>query len=168
VAEDDAAHAADPSAAARVTRVGLISDTHGKLDPRAVDIFRREAVAHIIHAGDVGKPAVLWELETVAPVTAVLGNTDHDPALGLGITAQVEIAGVRIAVVHEPVHAGQLPPADVIVVGHTHRPDVHWLGRTLVVNPGSAFRPRSDAGRTLGVLEIGGGGDVQVRVVGLE
>jgi len=168
VAEEAAAPTADSAAAARVTRVGLISDTHGKLDPRAIEVFRREAVAHIVHAGDVGKPEVLWELQTVAPVTAVLGNTDHDPALGLGITAQVEVASVRIAVVHEPAHAGQLPPADVIVVGHTHRPDVHWLGRTLVVNPGSAFRPRSDAGRTVGILEIGDGGETSVRVVGLE
>jgi putative phosphoesterase len=55
-------------------RIGLISDTHGRLDSRVVEIF--EGVDRILHAGDIGGEEILAELGAVAPVTAVLGNTD--------------------------------------------------------------------------------------------
>ncbi|PYO39979.1 MAG: hypothetical protein DMD29_07110 [Gemmatimonadetes bacterium] len=55
-------------------RLGVISDTHGLLRPEIFDIFK--AVDHILHGGDVGKWAILKDLEALAPVTAVYGNTD--------------------------------------------------------------------------------------------
>ncbi|MBU2601551.1 MAG: metallophosphatase family protein, partial [Actinobacteria bacterium] len=54
--------------------VGIISDTHGVLDPRVIDVF--SGVTHIIHAGDVGAAEVLTGLSRIAPVTAVRGNMD--------------------------------------------------------------------------------------------
>ena len=57
-------------------RIGIISDTHGTLDPRAYAALAD--CEHIIHAGDIGGVAILRELETLAPVTAVLGNNDFD------------------------------------------------------------------------------------------
>jgi len=57
-------------------RLGIISDTHGKLPPEVFEVF--EAVDHIFHAGDVGSENILTDLEALAPVTAVYGNT---PAL---------------------------------------------------------------------------------------
>ena len=58
--------------------IGVISDTHNFLDPKIPERFA--GVGHILHAGDIGLPWILQELERVAPVTAVGGNTD-DPAL---------------------------------------------------------------------------------------
>ena len=55
-------------------KLGLISDTHGFLDPRLPKVFR--GVDHILHAGDIGPDHLLAQLESIAPVTAVLGNTD--------------------------------------------------------------------------------------------
>src|SRR5262244_1404709 len=52
--------------------VGIISDTHGLLRPEAVDALSHAAM--IIHAGDVGEPAVLDRLRELAPVVAVRGN----------------------------------------------------------------------------------------------
>ncbi|TLM92966.1 MAG: metallophosphoesterase family protein, partial [Actinobacteria bacterium] len=51
--------------------VGLISDTHGRLDARVIDVFEAAGVSAIVHAGDVGGAEVLYALEAVAPVTAV-------------------------------------------------------------------------------------------------
>ena len=57
-------------------RIGVISDTHGYLDPAVVKLFG--GVTHIIHAGDVGDAAILATLEAIAPVTAVSGNVESD------------------------------------------------------------------------------------------
>ena len=57
-------------------RIGVISDTHGYLDPAVVKLFG--GVSHIIHAGDVGDAAILATLEAIAPVTAVSGNVESD------------------------------------------------------------------------------------------
>ena len=56
-------------------KLGLISDTHDYLDPRIPELFA--GVDHILHAGDVGRPLLIVELEQIAPVTAVTGNTDE-------------------------------------------------------------------------------------------
>jgi putative phosphoesterase len=67
----------------RVTKIGIISDTHGLLRPEAVAELR--GVELIIHAGDVGgyagedgKAEILRALEEVAPVVAVRGNVDTE------------------------------------------------------------------------------------------
>ncbi len=49
-------------------RIGVVSDTHGYLNPRVVDVL--EGVDRILHAGDIGSQEVILGLETVAPVTA--------------------------------------------------------------------------------------------------
>lgn len=66
-----------------VTKIGIISDTHGLLRPEAVAELR--GVELIIHAGDVGghagedgKAEILRALEEVAPVVAVRGNVDTE------------------------------------------------------------------------------------------
>ena len=56
-------------------KLGVISDTHGTLPAAVHDALA--GVNHILHAGDVGPGDVITELETIAPVSAVLGNTDH-------------------------------------------------------------------------------------------
>jgi putative phosphoesterase len=126
--------------------VGLISDTHGLLRPEVAEAFA--GVEHILHAGDVGSQEVLDGLAQVAPVTAVRGNVDT--GLGLPDVAQLELAGVRVLVVHgdrldsrtpESVAAAH-PGAGLVVFGHSHRPVVGRVGDVLAVNPGSAGRRR--------------------------
>src|SRR5215210_604076 len=56
--------------------IGVISDTHGKLDEQVLDLFA--GVSHIIHAGDIGDEELIWKLENIAPVIAVRGNNDPD------------------------------------------------------------------------------------------
>jgi uncharacterized protein len=128
--------------------VGLISDTHGLLRP---DVHTALAgVSLILHAGDVGD-GILDELELIAPVRAVRGNTDpiDDPLLPGAI--ELELGGVRIHVSHGHETGAPTPAkllarytADVIVYGHTHRQLVVQAGDQWVVNPGAAGARRFD------------------------
>jgi putative phosphoesterase len=130
-------------------RIGIISDTHGLL--RSEVFARFEGVDHILHAGDVGPVEILMELEAIAPVTAVWGNTD-----GLEIRrrapeiAHVELAGAKVVVLHgmqlgaptAEKAAAAYPDADLVVFGHSHKWVIRQVGSVLAVNPGSAGRPR--------------------------
>jgi hypothetical protein len=71
-------------------KIGVISDTHNFFDPRISRLFA--GVEHILHAGDIGLPRIILDLEQIAPVTAVSGNTD-DPGLHYRPTECVELAG---------------------------------------------------------------------------
>jgi putative phosphoesterase len=137
--------------------LGLISDTHGLLRPEALAALR--GCAEILHAGDVGDPAILEALAALAPVHAVRGNVDLDaPLSGLPATWRGELAGVRIVVHHvrEEVRwrAGSV---DVVVYGHTHRPLIEARDGVLWVNPGSAGPRRFDLPVTLARLVVGDG-----------
>lgn len=144
-----------PSEEIRTTRVGVIADTHGRLDPEVLETFA--GVDHIIHAGDIGNPAILMELEAVAPVTAVLGNGDAALAVfGLRPLERFSIEGVRFLVVHIASDAGAPGDVDVVVTGHTHRPLIRTSEGVLYVNPGSPSRSRGD-GHSVAVLDIAGG-----------
>ena len=137
--------------------VGVISDTHGVLPTWVGPIF--EGVDLIMHAGDVGAVAVLDELELIAPVIAVRGNMDSATELApLPDHARRVEAGVRLLMVHEPGHVRWLLaslPADVVIVGHTHRPRVQRDGY-LTVNPGSASRSVGE-GHSVALLRIAEG-----------
>lgn len=140
--------------------IGLISDTHGFLDPKVARIF--EGVAHILHAGDIGGWHIVPELQLVAPVTAVLGN--NDPGLDGRETEIVELAGRKILIHHivTPAHPGsalkerlELVQPDIVMFGHTHQP--HWekLGRRWFANPGYAGKPRFNLRRSVALLDLG-------------
>ena len=138
--------------------IGLISDTHDYLDPKVPSFFR--GVSHIIHAGDVGRPRILLELEQMAPVTAVLGNTDYD--LELKEREWVEVGTRRILVHHIvdlPVPEESLATCirrqrpDAVVFGHTHKAIRQTLGGVLYINPGYAGRRRAGLDRSVALLE---------------
>ena len=126
--------------ASRAVKVGLISDTHGLLRPEAVAALRGSR--YLIHAGDIGDPAVLSELARVAPVTAVRGNNDTGPWAGKLRDAEVlELGAVRIYVLHDLKMLEDDPAKEgyqVVVAGHSHRPREERREGVLYVNPGSA------------------------------
>ena len=137
--------------------VGIISDTHGVLDPRVAQVF--SGVDRILHAGDIGSVAVMLELETIAPVSAVLGNTDREiPGYALPLTAKIEIASVVFAMAHKPKQlekSGLLLGADIAINGHTHAPSIDLRDGILHVNPGTASSGRVSGERsTVAVVEV--------------
>lgn len=143
-------------------RLGIIADTHGLLRPEVFRAF--EGVQHILHAGDVGPPDLLDELGTIAPVTAVFGNTDG-PAVRrrLPQVATVELDGFTVVVTHgdqfgsptpDKLHAA-FPGAEILVFGHTHRPLLTVVDVVVtVMNPGGAGPRRFDLPPSVGIMEL--------------
>jgi len=153
----------------------VISDTHGLLRPGVFDVFRE--VDHILHAGDLGKPGILADLEAIAPVTAVYGNVDP-PALRARLpqVATLELDGFEIVVTHgdqfgHPTPATlheAFPRAEIIVYGHTHQALLELVDRTVtVMNPGGAGQRRFDLQPSVGIMELEPGIPPRARLVAL-
>ncbi|MCI0435220.1 MAG: metallophosphatase family protein [Gemmatimonadetes bacterium] len=142
-------------------RLGVISDTHGRLPIAVFDHF--DGVVRILHAGDIGTQDILISLEAIAPVTAVWGNTDGmELRHSLPEVATLDVSGHRIVVVHghqfgtptPRLLRAAHPEADVVVYGHTHRPDTTSLDGRLFVNPGGAGAPRFRLPPSIGILHV--------------
>ncbi|MCP3900239.1 MAG: metallophosphoesterase family protein, partial [Desulfobacteraceae bacterium] len=107
-------------------KVGVISDTHGKLCSQILNVFK--GVDHIIHAGDICGTDVLENLEKIAPVTAVKGNMDFgELSFKLSATETIELGNALIYVLHIP-HMLDIEPDEkgfnVVITGHTHIPHI--------------------------------------------
>jgi hypothetical protein len=132
--------------------IGILSDSHDNLPAvrRAVRFFKETECRLVIHAGDFVAPFAAKELaEAGCPVKAVFGNCDGERA---GLTAAIEpfgtirdapleftCGGLRAAIVHLDASAAALSARqkyDVVIFGHTHKPEVRRSGKTLLVNPG--------------------------------
>lgn len=140
--------------------VGIIADTHGRLPASVHGAFA--GVGHIIHAGDIGPAELLYELQSIAPVTAVLGNNDFDiPGWPLDPYASVTLGGVRFLVGHierqlRREHDLAAEGVDAVVTGHSHVPRIELVDGVLHINPGSPTRSRG-SGHTVAVAEVGAG-----------
>lgn len=137
-------------------RIGVISDTHSLLRPQAVKAL--QGAEHILHAGDVGDPAILHALRAIAPVTAIRGNIDEGGPCGfLPPTELVELSGRSIYMLHDVKMLDLKPEAAgiaAVVSGHSHKPLVEWRRNVLFLNPGSAGPRRFELPVTLAWLNI--------------
>jgi putative phosphoesterase len=138
-------------------KIGVISDTHNFLDPKIPELFA--GVGHILHAGDIGNATIISELEEIAPVTAIYGNTDMN--LPFKETEVIELAARKFLIHHivNPHAPGERVKEriararpDVVVFGHTHRTFCETIGGVLYFNPGSAGKPKFGLGRTVAIL----------------
>jgi putative phosphoesterase len=139
--------------------IGVISDTHGLLRGEVKSLLR--GCDMIIHAGDIGSPSVLAELQELAEVVAVRGNVDTGPwANELEREQYLEVEGHRICVVHD-ISTLSLDPAsagiDIVVYGHSHKPAVEWKAGILYLNPGSAGPKRLHLPIGMAILSTGDG-----------
>jgi uncharacterized protein len=137
-------------------QIGIISDTHGLLRPEA--LFALAGSDHIIHAGDIGEPAILDQLAEVAPVTAVRGNVDRGawtqtiPEINV-----LEVGGVSIYIIHNLQALDLEPEASgfaAVVYGHSHVAKQEITNGVLYFNPGSAGPKRFVLPVTVGKLLI--------------
>lgn len=163
-----------------VTKIGVLSDTHGFFDPALPQVLA--GVEEILHAGDVGSADVLDELRLIAPVRAVKGNVDL-PELGLPLSLLHNTGGLLI----EMLHILPAPPSDLeawarspqlkpresakqqaflrsfnpatrlVIFGHSHEPCLAMVGGIAFCNPGSAGRKRFSLPRCCGLMEIAAG-----------
>jgi putative phosphoesterase len=140
-------------------KIGLISDTHGLLRPEALAALA--GCAHILHAGDIGKPQILETLRELAPLTVVRGNNDQglDWAADLPQQAVLQLGGIGLYLVHEAAHVPAQLPEDVrvVITGHSHRPLSQTRDGRLWINPGSAGPRRFKLPISVGLLHIENG-----------
>jgi uncharacterized protein len=163
-------------------RVVVLADTHlrrswpnRRLPAAAVHELAGADV--ILHAGDITQAEHLTELAVHAPVHAVLGNNDPELVGVLPETLEIELAGVRVAMIHDSgpargrearLHA-RFPDADVVVFGHSHIPwNAEGVDGQLLFNPGSPTERRRQPHRTVGVLELDEGQVRAARIVSVD
>lgn len=140
--------------------LGVISDTHHLVRPLVHELFI--GVDYILHAGDVGDATVLLELETIAPVYAVLGNTDQ--GLQLPNELLITLKGWTIFITHcldsrndnlaKILAARHDPQVDLVITGHTHATHSYARNGTWFVNPGSAGPERFKTKATVMLLKL--------------
>lgn len=136
-------------------KIGLISDTHDYIRNilRAVNEFHNKHVDIVIHAGDIVSPIAVESLAGIK-VVGVLGNNDKDiPGLQSafnkihgqlkGEIFETVYDGMKFAVYHgtniakreQLMNSGNY---DVFIYGHTPRKDNRYIGKTRIINPGTA------------------------------
>ena len=143
-----------------MTRIGLLSDTHGWWDDRYLQYF--EPCDEIWHAGDIGSLEVAQRLADFRPLRAVYGNIDGQELRHLfPQTLRFTVDGAEVVMKHiggypgryDPSIAGSLlaRPPKLFVSGHSHILKVKYdktLG-LLHINPGAAGRQGFHTVRTL-------------------
>ncbi len=158
--------------------VAVLADTHRRAErardlPAAVFDLLAEADV-VLHAGDIVEQAVLDVLVEHAPVHAVLGNNDPSLAGVLPERLEVELAGVRIGMVHDSGQAEgrerrlhrMFPDCDVVVFGHSHIPwNAEGVDGQLLFNPGSPTQRRRQPVATMGRLVLAAGEVVEATVL---
>ena len=145
----------------QISRIGVISDTHGVLHPAVPDVFAN--VDAIIHAGDIGGAHVIDSLRKLAPLTSVDGN--NDDATGEEIV-RTKLGTLRVLLTHilpcphrlaaRIVASLREEPADVVVFGHSHLPHNEIVGGVRYFNPASSGPRRFDYPVSVGLFEKAG------------
>lgn len=134
-------------------RIGVLSDTHGKLREEVVEILKSCDV--ILHAGDIHTQKVLDALREIAPLYIVRGNADKEWAEGLPEILSEKICGLRVFMVH---NKKQIPKEtsnyDLVVFGHSHKYEERREGECLFLNPGSCGPRRFSQPVTMAVVEV--------------
>ncbi|NOK62796.1 MAG: metallophosphoesterase [Chloroflexi bacterium AL-W] len=144
-------------------QIGVLADTHGYLDPRAIAALR--GVEHILHAGDIGNIAIITALEELASVTAIHGNVDYGTPLARQFPAAQSLMfnDTRIYMTHigdKPerlINALPEPHPDVYIFGHSHIALLETHNNVVFLNPGAAGRPRFGGGLSVALLTITSG-----------
>ena len=159
--------------------IGLISDTHGYLDPAVLRHF--EKVDEIWHAGDIGSAEVADVLESIKPLRAVYGNIDdREMQVRFPEHLRFECSGVQVWLTHiagtpprytKHLRAGlERAPAGLLVCGHSHilkvMPDPQRSGM-LYINPGAAGRQGFHHMRTILILKLEAGRVIDLAAVEL-
>lgn len=148
-------------------KIGVLSDTHGLLDPRVFEHFA--SCDEIWHAGDIGSLDVLNKLQAFKPVRAVWGNIDgHDIRALLPQHNRFVCEGVKVWLTHIGGYPGKYDilvrpgifrdPPTLFVCGHSHILKVQYdkfLG-LLHINPGAAGKYGFHQVQTLIRFEIDG------------
>ncbi len=137
-------------------KIGIISDTHDHRDnvTRAISVFKENNVKYVFHAGDFVSPFTARAFRGLNGIKliAVFGNCDGEK---IHLKEAVEEIGGKIYdnafnekveqrqiyMVHRPDGVNEVAESgryDLVIYGHTHKQDIRYVNKTLIVNPGEA------------------------------
>lgn len=160
-------------------KIGLLSDTHGYLDPALFNYF--DQCDEIWHAGDIGDVSVIKELSDFKPVKAVFGNID-DQTIRSEFPEELEFSceGASVYITHiggkpfqynkEVLKSIKENRPDIFVCGHSHILRVIYdkHNKLLYLNPGAAgkhglhkvrtalrFEIKNGKARNMEIIELG-------------
>jgi uncharacterized protein len=152
-----------------VIRVAILSDTHGRIDPRVLEVVAGCDLA--VHGGDIGNAGVLAALQPRGGrVLAVLGNNDvphkwpewdRDLLAQVPEQAELPLPGGRLVVIHghqTPARERherlrrRFPHARAVVYGHSHHLVTDCEAEPWILNPGAAGYERTYGGPSCLVL----------------
>ncbi len=148
--------------------IAVVSDTHGKPHGRLLPALEEIHPTLILHAGDVGAPALLADLRKISETIFVRGNVDpRGSAWPDAVTLHLQLdEGLRLsllllhfAVLHFKLNETawsllQRNPVPIVVFGHSHLPFLGVDRKITLFNPGSAGPPRFGLPITLGLIDV--------------
>lgn len=138
-----------------LTKIGIISDTHGLLRPEVTDALK--GCEAILHAGDINRQEILDLLDMIAPVYVVRGNNDMHWAQHIPYFLDFELAGLSVFMTHKKRDLpADLSMFDLVVFGHSHKYEEIRKDSTLLLNPGSCGPRRFHQAITMATAEISG------------
>jgi len=160
-------------------KIGLISDTHGYLDPKVFDYFKD--CEQLWHAGDIGSMKVLDQLMKFKPTLAVYGNIDGRELQAVcPKDLKFDCEGLQVWITHIGGRPGRYDrevkqelyrdPPDIFVCGHSHILKVMVdakLKKMLYLNPGAAGNQGFHRVKTLLRFEVASGKATNMEVIEL-
>jgi putative phosphoesterase len=129
-------------------KIGIISDSHDNLPKieKAIKIFNKKKVGFVLHAGDFVAPFVIRKFKDLScDWRGVFGNNDGEKkGLSLASGGKIQEAPFRIkldnrniVLVHDiDIIIPETEEAEVVICGHTHKPEERRLNGKLIINPG--------------------------------
>lgn len=134
-------------------KIGILSDTHNLLRKPAADIL--STCDAILHAGDFSSPAIHSQLNSIAPLYAVRGNTDKEWAASLPLSLSIELYGIKIFMIHnKKMITEDISDRNLIIYGHSHKYEQIIKDGQTWLNPGSCGRRRFSLPVTMAVAVI--------------
>ena len=162
-----------------MTRIGVLSDTHGLLDARILEHFAN--VNEIWHAGDIGSTEVLQRLREFKPTRAVYGNMDSgDVRYSLSEFYRFQVENVNVLMTHIGGYPGKYNPwlipmfkkdtPQLFVCGHSLMLKIQYdnTWHMLTMNPGAAGKQGWHTVQTLLRFVIDGDNIQDLEVIELE
>lgn len=129
-----------------------MADTHDNLIniKKAVEIFNKEKIDLLLHAGDFVSPFTALELKNIqCPFMGVFGNNDGDRLLLQQKFQQIGsiylepfktcINNKNLIMFHKNDIITEIVKSqhyDIIIYGHTHKIDYYKEGKSTIINPG--------------------------------
>ena len=159
-------------------KIGIISDTHGNYNSVENAVTLAQDMDMWLHSGDCVPDAEYLQSLVDVPVHFVAGNCDW-PMNDTKYEKIIEIPGHKIFLTHGHnygvrytqeyiMEAAESQGADIAVYGHTHIVDIMKENSVLVLNPGSASRPRDENQGSFMIMEISEGKEPEIQVIRLK